>query len=110
MPHGQARRHWGRRWEWPEHKLTIEARLLSSRDRFPNICLLAFTSRYRVQRTSQAEGPGAWPPNKSMWTEPHPHQGSTGGREGPQMGTWQRPERGKFTGEAMDYTEKSLSG
>lgn len=40
-----------------------EARLLSSKDRFPSIRPAAFTERCRVQRTSRAEGPGTWPPN-----------------------------------------------
>ena len=55
-----------------------EARLLSSKDRFPSICPAAFTEWYRVQRTSRAEGPGMWPPNTreaftaaelGLWTE-----------------------------------------
>ena len=56
-----------------------EARLLSSKDRFPSICPAAFTERCRVQRTSRAEGPGTWPPNtrealtaaeSGLWTDP----------------------------------------
>lgn len=74
-----------------------EARLLSSRDRFPNNFPAAFTLRYRVQRTSRAERPGARPPNtreaftaaeSGLGTETHPYQGSSGSREGP--GGWMR--------------------
>lgn len=38
-------------------------RLFSANDRFPSICPEVFTLRYKAQRTSQGEGPGARPPN-----------------------------------------------